>query len=667
MGGFLLYNSCMKKLITLTLCALSMMGLSGCTQYSDSAVLDTFSGITFNDASFVYDGTAKSIYVSGAPEFATVTYEGNEKINVGKYNVKAHITADKYVPLDLSAYLTITNASFGDITFESKTFEYDGEAHSIYVTGAPDFATVKYTNNNKTSVGTYTVTATISAANYSTVTKTATMTILGKDITGVTFNDQSFVYDGKSHSIEVSGELPTGVSVKYTNNGKVDSGTYKVTATLSGTGYNTLTLQANLIITPIELNNPGYFYDACFVYDGNDHSIVVTSAPKSATITYKCTNASGQNTFKNPGKYDIEATVSVDKNYASTLKATMFIVDEGIVGTDPSKEALKIDENLTWDELYDALSKDNFTQDYYDGCYDVESLDDPRPEDLLTYDFSEHQLRCHFVTDGKQAYSKNYSTYDEPYYSYDFYKEIGNDVLHLYFQESGKYTDIEKFPKEAFSETVCKVEASNAFAALEKGENGEFLLGLDRDDYYGDVGYPFIMDGKFVVLMEHSRPLSSGYRYFYRIYIFYNIGNSTVELPSRGYPSVDYVENHCGVADYRLGGVKYRWASYGSYNNLKSYYSAELYVSYRTKIFLKPGTYTVLPYIYDRPVMAIVHYSYYNQYYNYNQSGYTFNLYVNEDGYYQGEYEELGKLGRFDIRDFTSDGGSVNYYSDWHE
>ena len=81
-----------------------------------------------------------------------------------------------------------------------------------------------YTNNEKTDVGTYIVTATIKATNYETMTKTATLTITGKQITGVTLEDKEFQYDGKSHSLEVMGEIPLGVSVTYSNNGKTNSG-----------------------------------------------------------------------------------------------------------------------------------------------------------------------------------------------------------------------------------------------------------------------------------------------------------------------------------------------------------------------------------------------------------------------------------------------------------
>ena len=661
----------MKKILSFFALSILLVSCGGTSNNNvEPPIVDPidFENVYFDSKDIVYDGTSHILdEVRGAPEGTTITYTGREAYtDVGVYEATALLSKEGYNNKTLNATLKITKADFENITFSDATFDYDGEPHSIYVDGAPSYATVTYTNNGKKSVGVYTVTAKISSPNHNTLTKTAILTILGQDITGVTFSDKSFEYDGKSHSLEVEGELPEGVSVSYTNNGKTDSGTYKVTAKLTGEGYNPLELTANLTITPAKLNKPGYFSDKSFIYDGKNHSLVVDGAPSGATVTYRCLNASGTNTFKEPGVYEIEATVKLNKNYASVLTATLFIVEEATIGVDSSKTPLKIDENLKWDELHEALDHDNFTYDYLSGYYDVENIDDPYPSDIFSWDRKEHQYRLHFVTNGIEAYSHGYSTYDEPYHTYKFYKVVGDDILDLYFHEDGSYTDYEKFPKAAFSETVCKPDAANALVALTKGEDGGFLIGVDGDDYYMDNGYPFIEEGKFTVLMQHPRTLDSGYRYFYEIYEFYNIGNSLVELPDKLTPSSSFMKDSCPIGDYRLGGVKYRYSAYGSYSNMKYYYSAELYVSYATKIFLKPGTYIVNPYIYDNPVRAIVHYSYYNQYYNYNQSGYTFNLYIDKDRYYQGEYSELGSISRLDISEVTSHGGIVNYYEDWN-
>ena len=191
---------------------------------------EDFKNVYFDDVTVTYDGLEHILgNVRGAPLGTTITYIGKEAhIDVGSYEATALLVKEGFNDKTLKATLTINKASFENITFADASFEYDGAAHSIYVTGAPSFATVTYSNNGKTDIGTYTVTATISATNYVALTKTATLRITGKKITGITLEDATFPYDGKSHSLTISGELPNGVSVTYTNNTDVGTATITV-------------------------------------------------------------------------------------------------------------------------------------------------------------------------------------------------------------------------------------------------------------------------------------------------------------------------------------------------------------------------------------------------------------------------------------------------------
>ena len=202
-----------------------------------------FESVFFDSKTLIYDGESHILdEVRGAPEGTQITYTGREThIDAGTYTATALLSKEGYNNKTLAATLTINKASFENITFSDGTFEYDGQTHSIYVIGAPSFATITYSNNEQTNVGTYTVTVTIKATNYETMTKTATLRITGKQITGVTFEDKEFQYDGNSHSLAISGELPNGVSVTYSNNGKINSGSYTVTTKLNGEGYEPLT------------------------------------------------------------------------------------------------------------------------------------------------------------------------------------------------------------------------------------------------------------------------------------------------------------------------------------------------------------------------------------------------------------------------------------------
>ena len=139
------------------------------------------------------------------------------------------------------------------VTFEDQTFTYDGNEHSISVTGdVPDGVTVAYENNSAVNAGTYEAKAVLSGEGYVTLTLDATLTIekATLDASAFTFEDDTVTYDGKAHSLKVEGELPAGVTVTYSNNGKTEAGTYEVKATLSGSNYNPLTLTATLRILP---------------------------------------------------------------------------------------------------------------------------------------------------------------------------------------------------------------------------------------------------------------------------------------------------------------------------------------------------------------------------------------------------------------------------------
>lgn len=106
----------------------------------------------------------------------------------------------------------------------------------------------------QTNAGSYTATATPKAgftwADGTTAARTISWTIAKAvyDMSGVTFVDQTFIYDGKPHALAITGTLPTGVTVAYTiadsagnsqpGNEKTEIGAYTVTATFAGDADN---------------------------------------------------------------------------------------------------------------------------------------------------------------------------------------------------------------------------------------------------------------------------------------------------------------------------------------------------------------------------------------------------------------------------------------------
>src|SRR5690606_13754064 len=208
-------------------------------------------GVTFTGGSFVYDGTPKSLAITGAlPISTTVSYIGNGRTDVGTQEVVATVSGANYDDLVLKADLTVTKAGITGVGFADGSFVYDGTGKSLAITGAlPTGATVSYTGNGLTDVGTQEVVATITGANYEDLVLKANLTITKADITGVTFTGGSFVYDGVVKSLTINGVLPIGVTVSYSNNSRTDAGSQTVTATIyGGENYNNLIINSVLTI-----------------------------------------------------------------------------------------------------------------------------------------------------------------------------------------------------------------------------------------------------------------------------------------------------------------------------------------------------------------------------------------------------------------------------------
>jgi gliding motility-associated-like protein len=215
----------------------------------------TVSGITFVDQSFIFDGTAKSLAITGTlPTGTSVAYANNSITNIGTRLVTATISGANFTTLVLTADLEITPATVTGITFIDASFVFDGTAKSIAITGTlPNGTSVAYSNNSRTNIGSLEVTAAISGVNFITLILTADLTISPATVTGITFADASFVFDGTAKSLVITGALPTGTSVAYANNSRANSGTHVVTATISGANFTTLVLIAELEINPADL------------------------------------------------------------------------------------------------------------------------------------------------------------------------------------------------------------------------------------------------------------------------------------------------------------------------------------------------------------------------------------------------------------------------------
>ena len=252
-----------------------------------------FTGVAFESATYTYDGQPHILAeVTGAPENTTITYSGrNEYVNAGTYNASAKLVKEGYNDKTLNATLTINKATITGVTFASETVTYDGNPHTLEISGdLPTGGSVVYTNNGPhTNAGTYEAKAVITAPNYNDLTLNATLTISKATFSGYTYESKSVKYDGAEHinDIQLVGVLPQGTTktetVKDSNGETVTSaievGTYTYTCVLTNSNYNSLTLEATLTIKaqkkdmPVFVASDGTVYFANGLHNGYLYSL----------------------------------------------------------------------------------------------------------------------------------------------------------------------------------------------------------------------------------------------------------------------------------------------------------------------------------------------------------------------------------------------------------
>ncbi|MCQ2413655.1 MAG: hypothetical protein MJ082_02505 [Clostridia bacterium] len=99
---------------------------------------------------------------------------------------------------------------------------------------------------------------------------------------------EGIVYDGQPHSVQVSGDLPSGATVEYPlGNTFTSAGEYHVTAAVSCDGYDTVLLSTTLIIARADYDLSIIdFHNESVVYDGKVHALKAAALPSDVSAVY---------------------------------------------------------------------------------------------------------------------------------------------------------------------------------------------------------------------------------------------------------------------------------------------------------------------------------------------------------------------------------------------
>lgn len=180
---------------------------------------------------FMLNGT-EALYVNDSYE-ATYEFvaEGENKVDV-----VALYDATNCEFTEAHDVYNVTYKDFTNAKFESKSYEYTGDALSVLVTGVPNTAKITYTNNEATEIGTYNATAVIEQPGYHTLTLTATLEITKVKVEVNASSTKNLVYGGVVElysTAEFEASLD-GITYKATKNDEDNLFYAVVTLTSSG-------------------------------------------------------------------------------------------------------------------------------------------------------------------------------------------------------------------------------------------------------------------------------------------------------------------------------------------------------------------------------------------------------------------------------------------------
>ena len=422
----------MKKIRILLICAL--IATLACVIFAGCAKKEQITSIALKDKGpdtvvefqiGKFDYSAHTVvvkYESGSVQEVALTEDMISELDRLKfYQAGDHTITVKYGEKTCQLKISVKRNTFGELKFpENNVFTYDGTEHKVELEGnIPPNATVTYVGGNSfVNAGSYDVTAVVTCSGYVTerVTTTVTVDRAKYDVSDLNLESKEVIYDGKEHSIEISGELPEGVNAPtyYINgnriSGAVDVGEYTVTASFSNNNPNyepIPSMEAILKILPAE-------------YDMGDVELIFK-------------NESGSE-FLFPWKeYDGEGVIfDIDNSYAlkDKVKVSYTVLNEegdaiSYSNTDTNiKDAgiytVKVDFSLLDTKNYKAIESKTYTFEVNKAGFDMTDL--IFESKSLEYDGNIHSLDIVFPTDWDQ-------TKFSVSYEYSYFGSNENEII----------------------------------------------------------------------------------------------------------------------------------------------------------------------------------------------------------------------------------------------
>lgn len=341
------YKGAIKLFFTIALILLSCSMLFACAKDDIhnlkpiyQAIQLPLNGNIYIDDYITYDGKGKLTY--SVENTDVLLLKDGKVTGIATGNGKI-VVSTKDETISIPVY--VVNPGETSIEAIDNETVYDGDTKNINIRAPslPEGSILKYYQNGEEFLGTtepgiyeITVEAFLPdgfSAYYLQQTATLTIDRATVSMSQIRFRNASYDYDGTEKELLIEGELPSYVTVSYSNNKHSDVGKYNATVNFAVDTkyyYEIMPLNAQLTINSISIDSAKLgFLNKTVVYNGNYQYISYNNLPQGFTVEYYLNTVSEGNKitditawFKNVGTYIIIAKLSADEIYTKNYQFT---------------------------------------------------------------------------------------------------------------------------------------------------------------------------------------------------------------------------------------------------------------------------------------------------------------------------------------------------------
>ena len=272
---------------------------------------------------FIYTGNVHTVLLTGLPQGVTPEYQSNLALNAGRYRASVVFTYDNAnyeTPTFDSLAWEVTQAEYNlsQVTWNTETFIFNGTIQQVYLTNLPSGITALYQNAQASEAGIYTASVTFDydVRNFFTPSIDDHAWTIEKahfnldDVVWV--QTSTDVFDGTLKTIELY-HLPEGLTASISGNHASQVGIYTASVTFDydDRNFHSPTIpdyEWAILKATFDLSQTSWDYQGPFVFNGDVHTVTLTSVPEGLIPTYL------NNTQSQAGTYEATVTFTFDEN-----------------------------------------------------------------------------------------------------------------------------------------------------------------------------------------------------------------------------------------------------------------------------------------------------------------------------------------------------------------